>query len=193
MSYWFLAWFTVWWLISKLYRKLQKTDKGQTQLTGIDLLNLVAANNQEDIKIGIANRNAYSAETGMILLQPEVATGNSPSVLAIAAHEAGHFFQHRKNPSWMVAVNRFIKWQPFLLVLCVINPRLGIPLYGLYGLVILGIEFDASRRGFALLSRYVPKTLARAVTMWTLAWFTYVTTIVSEITLCLIVHNWIRG
>jgi len=112
----------------------------------------------------------YNPLTKTVSLSPEVYQGNSIASAAVAAHECGHAVQHSTAYAWLMLRSRLvpvvqfsssiIQWillagiflvQAFPQVLLA-----GILLFGLttlFSIITLPVEFDASRRALAWLSR----------------------------------------
>ena len=112
----------------------------------------------------------YNPVNKTVNLSPEVYNGRSISAVAVAAHECGHAVQHADSYRWLMmrsklvpavqASSSLVQWI-LLLGIIMINrfPQLllaGILLFAvttLFSLITLPVEFDASRRGLAWLSR----------------------------------------
>jgi Zn-dependent membrane protease YugP len=112
----------------------------------------------------------YNPVNKTVNLSPEVYNGRSIAAAAVAAHECGHAVQHADSYRWLMmrsklvpavqASSSLVQWI-LLLGIIMINrfPQLllaGILLFAvttLFSLITLPVEFDASRRGLAWLSR----------------------------------------
>lgn len=112
----------------------------------------------------------YNPLTKTVNLSPEVFEGTSIASAAIAAHECGHAVQHATNYPWLTMRSKLVpivqvssnlvQWV-LLAGIFMVNrfPALllmGIILFAvttLFSLITLPVEFDASKRGLAWLSR----------------------------------------
>lgn len=126
-----------------------------------------------DVKVTSADgflSDHYNPVNKTVNLSPEVYNGQSISSAAVAAHECGHAVQHATSYAWLNMRSKLVpavqlssslvQWV-LLIGIVMINrfPQLllaGIILFAvttLFSLITLPVEFDASRRGLAWLSR----------------------------------------
>lgn len=126
-----------------------------------------------DVKVTSADgflSDHYNPVNKTVNLSPEVYNGQSISSAAVAAHECGHAVQHATSYAWLDMRSKLVpavqlssslvQWV-LLIGIVMINrfPQLllaGIILFAvttLFSLITLPVEFDASRRGLAWLSR----------------------------------------
>jgi Zn-dependent membrane protease YugP len=126
-----------------------------------------------DVKVTSAEgflSDHYNPVNKTVNLSPEVYNGQSISSAAVAVHECGHAVQHATSYAWLNMRSKLVpavqlssslvQWV-LLIGIVMINrfPQLllaGIILFAvttLFSLITLPVEFDASRRGLAWLSR----------------------------------------
>ena len=143
-------------------------------LTGKEVAEkMLKDNNIYDVKVISVSgflSDHYNPTTKTVNLSPEVYQANSIASAAVAAHECGHALQHASAYAWLklrsnlVPVVQFsstlVQWVLLAGVL-LINAFPGILLAGiilfalttLFSLITLPVEFDASNRALAWLSR----------------------------------------
>jgi Zn-dependent membrane protease YugP len=112
----------------------------------------------------------YNPVTKTVNLSPDVYNNSSISAAAVAAHECGHAVQHATQYSWLtmrsklvpvVQVSSYLVQLVLIAGIMLVSAFPGLLLFGiilfgittLFSVITLPVEFDASRRALAWLSR----------------------------------------
>lgn len=198
--------------IKQKYKKYTRIQNAQN-VTGAQVANYIIE--QEGLDLSLAQNDedlcdAYYPKKKILLMSSKVCNNASIASVAIVCHELGHATQHKqKTPLWKIdsflsTLTRYTnKLILPLLVFGLLSyatrwPKEGIGLYlciaagvlflahALVKLIIIPLEFDASKRAIKLIQKYnllTPKELKKSRSILNTAGQTYIVGLFDDITI----------